>query len=261
MRRVAFPLFLLGAGMAGEAQRPRVLLAVFAHADDEIFAAGPVLARYAREGVKVYLAIATKGEKGTHSNTWGPDKLAEVRRAEAKCSCQQLGIEPPIFFELSDGELGDITEPLGQNVQAVADGVKRIILKLNPQVVVTWGPEGGYGHPDHRLVSDGVTQVIQSSNTGIRLYYAGFTAQQAKMLNSDWPHDIPWHTADPSYLLVRVSYTEKDKAAYHRALECHESQFTHEEDMTIENDLDVGWGGHVSFREWNGGQQSQDLFK
>lgn len=98
MKRVAFLLFLLCAAMAGAQQRPRVLLAVFAHPDDETFV-GPVLARYAREGVKVYLAIATKGEKGTSKRAGIPagDPLAATRRAEATCACQQLGIEPPIF--------------------------------------------------------------------------------------------------------------------------------------------------------------------
>ena len=64
MKPVAFVLFLLlGASLAMAQQQPGILLAVFAHPDDETFA-GPVLARYAREGVKVYLAVATKGEKG-----------------------------------------------------------------------------------------------------------------------------------------------------------------------------------------------------
>jgi GlcNAc-PI de-N-acetylase len=66
MRRSGFLLILrlLTTLSPGAEKRPRVILAVFAHPDDEAFV-GPVLARYARAGVKVYLAIATKGEKGT----------------------------------------------------------------------------------------------------------------------------------------------------------------------------------------------------
>ena len=62
MKRTAIVLLLVSASVT-VSQQQRVLLAVFAHPDDETFA-GPVLARHAREGVKVYLAIATKGEKG-----------------------------------------------------------------------------------------------------------------------------------------------------------------------------------------------------
>ena len=84
MKQAAFLLVLLSASMA-VAQQQRVLLAVFAHPDDETFA-GPVLARYAREGVKVYLAIATKGEKGAdeHSVTLSRGPAALRPSAHAK---------------------------------------------------------------------------------------------------------------------------------------------------------------------------------
>jgi LmbE family N-acetylglucosaminyl deacetylase len=261
MRRIALLVFLLSATTAAAPQPPRVLLAVFAHPDDETFV-GPVLARYAREGVKVYLAIATKGEKGTNEHAGIPagDPLAAARHAEATCACQQLGIEPPIFFDLNDGELGAMTSPLGKNVQAVADNLEKLMARLHPQVVVTWGPDGGYGHPDHRLVSDAVTQVIQSQNSRVKLYFAGFTPEQAKPLNTSWPSAVPWHTADPAYLTVNISFSKEDQTAYHRAFECHKSQYTADEFAKIEQALDDGWNGHVSFRPWSSLRQSQDLF-
>ena len=165
----------------------RVLLAVTAHPDDEVFM-GPILTRYAREGVKVHLAIATKGEKGAtpFANIPAGDPLADARRAEATCACKELGIEAPVFFNLNDGELGAMTRPLAKNVHAVADNVQQLIDQLHPNVILTWGPEGGYGHPDHRLVSDAVTQVVQSRHSDIRLYYAGLSPAQAKLFNSAW---------------------------------------------------------------------------
>jgi LmbE family N-acetylglucosaminyl deacetylase len=239
--------------------RPRVILAVFAHPDDEAFV-GPVLARYAREGTKVYLAIATKGEKWAREPTLRGEPLAKVRREEASCACRQLGIEPPIFFELNDGELGAITRPLGHNVQAVADQVEKLIGRFNPEVVVTWGPEGGYGHPDHRLVSDAVTQVIQSARPSVNLVYAGFAPKQVKTLNRAWPTDIPWHATDPSYLAVRVPFTKADQLVYHRAFECHKSQYTGEQFEKLEKALDSAWAGSVWFRRWLGIRESNDLF-
>ena len=53
------------------AQAPRTLVAVWAHADDEGPVA-PILARYAREGVQVYMIIATDGAQGA-ANTSVPD--------------------------------------------------------------------------------------------------------------------------------------------------------------------------------------------
>jgi LmbE family N-acetylglucosaminyl deacetylase len=261
MRRLALLTLLLFTALSAEAERrPRVILAVFAHPDDETFV-GPVLARYAREGVKVYLAIATKGEKGTSDPNLRGDPLAKVRHEEASCACRQLGIEPPIFFDLNDGELGAMTSPLGQNIQTVADNVEKLIAKLNPDVVVTWGPEGGYGHPDHRLVSDAVTQVIQTKKTSTILVYAAFATEQVKPLNSVWPAALPWHSTDPSYLLVRVPFSNADQLRYHQAFECHKSQYTAEQFEKIEKGLDSGWAGSVWFRSWLGGRKSNDLFK
>src|SRR5512142_795919 len=81
---------------AAQRQQPRTLLAIFAHPDDETWV-GPVLSRYARSGVKVYLAIATKGEKGVSAHAGIPagEPLAAARHDEAVCACRQLGIEPP----------------------------------------------------------------------------------------------------------------------------------------------------------------------
>jgi LmbE family N-acetylglucosaminyl deacetylase len=266
MRLFTLPtsLLLLAILFAQQASPPqaRVLLAVFAHPDDEVFA-GPTLTRYTGEGVHVYLAIATKGEKGANDFAKIPagEPLAAARRAEATCACRELGIEPPIFFNLNDGELGAITNPLATNIHAVADNVQKLIEQLHPQVIITWGPDGGYGHPDHRLVSDAVTQVVQSQNSGIKLYYPGLTPAQAKPLNTIWPASLPFHTTDPAYLNVTVSYTSKDFEKFKRAFECHKSQYTPETFQALEKAMDEGWHGSVSFREWASARRASDLFR
>jgi len=263
MKRVLCSLLALSPLAAQTLPPPqaRVLLAVTAHPDDEGFM-GPILARYARGGVTVYLAIATKGEKGATDFAKIPagEALAAARRAEATCACRQLGIEPPIFFDLSDGELGAITDPLAKNIHAVASNVEKLIDRLHPQVVVTWGPDGGYGHPDHRLVSNAVTQVIQSRKSEIKLYYAGLSPEQAKPVNSIWPSTLAFHTTDPAYLTVTVAYTSKDFENYKRAFECHKSQYTPETLQALESAMDQGWHGSVSFREWNSTRPATDLF-
>jgi LmbE family N-acetylglucosaminyl deacetylase len=251
---------VLACACAAAQKKSQTILAVFAHPDDETTVA-PVLARYAREGNKVYLAIATKGEKGINDRAKipGGDALAKVRSDEAACACRQLGIEPPILFGLNDGELGAISSPLGRDVQIVTDRVEKLIAELHPDVVITWGPDGGYGHPDHRLVGNAVTQVIQSSKTNVKLYYVGFAPDQVKFVNEMWP--MKWHSTDPAYLTVNVAFSKDDQASYHRALECHKSQFSPEETQKFESALDRGWNGTVSFRPWFGDHRSDDLFK
>lgn len=272
MRRVVLLLYLLAACIAEAQAQPRVLLAVFAHPDDEEFA-GPVLAAYARQGVEVHLAIATDGEAWSRAPKEFPPgpKLGAIRRAEAKCACQKLGIEPPEFFGLPDGKLEWNDDPIpsqqitmimtprvGENVKSLVTSIESYIAKVHPQVIVTWGPEGGYGHPDHRAVSDAVTQVIQSKITDIKLYYVGFTPPQAQQL----AFYEPFHPTDPRYLPVSVPFTMADTAAYHQALGCHHSQFAPAWAAQIEKALDDGWNSQVSFRGWNGIQTAQnDLFK
>ena len=264
IRRVFVGTFLCFAMMAPVmAQTQRVLLVVTAHPDDELFM-GPVLARYAREHVKVYLAISTQGEKGVrdYAGIAAGEPLAAARRQEATCSCKQLGIEPPIFFNLKDGELGAVT---AKNVQAVADNVEQQIKKINPDAIVTWGPEGGYGHPDHRLVSDAVTQVVQARKSNIKLFYVGLTTTQASMINDNdsgpWHRIRLWSSTDPAYLPVRVMFTKTDQAAFRKALECHKSQFTPEEMQKVEKVLGNAWVNGVSFRPWRGEKRSDSLFK
>jgi len=251
---------LLCCGLSLNAQpRPRVLLAIFAHPDDE-GVVGPVLARYAREGVRVYLAIATKGEKGAfpHSGIPPGERLAKVRHQEAICACRELGINPPIFFDLNDGEVGAITRPPAQNVQAVADKFENLLAKLNPDAIVTFGPDGGYGHPDHRLVSAAVTQVVQSMTAPVRLFYVGFSTDEVKLLNELDP-GVHWHPTNSSYLSVRISITKADQMSALHSLECHKSQFS-PDDMkklaAVVEGRPVVW-----FRPWFSDRSSDDFFK
>lgn len=273
MKAVTLLMLLLGGVMANAQPPKKVLLAVFAHPDDETFA-GPILARYAREGVEIHLAIATNGQSWSRDENQFPPGpgLGAMRKTEAMCACEKLGITAPIFFELMDGQLGCTPTPIqksqksklttpvvGINVQAVADKVQAAIAKVHPEVIVTWGPEGGYGHPDHRIVSAAVTQVVQSMKSRIKLYYVGFTNHEVGQLNPIWP---TWSPTDNSYLPVKVTYISADTDKYHQALACHNTQFDAAGAAELEQALDKGWGGTVSFRQWNQtSKQQNDLFQ
>ena len=121
------------------------LMAVFAHPDDEAFGTGGTLIKYATEGCDVYLVTATRGEAGQSAE---PDlattaSLPYVREHELRCACETYGIHPPLFLGYVDGQL-----PIVHQGQAVGKLV-RIIRELQPQVLITFGPEGIYGHYDH----------------------------------------------------------------------------------------------------------------
>jgi len=123
-------------------------VAIFAHPDDEAFGTGGTLTKYAAEGNDVYLVTATRGEAGEIAE---PDlattaNLSYVREQELRCACQNYGIHPPLFLDYADGQL-----PIVHQGQAVGKLV-RFIRELRPQVVITFGPDGIYGHYDHIAV-------------------------------------------------------------------------------------------------------------
>jgi LmbE family N-acetylglucosaminyl deacetylase len=95
----------------------RTLVAVVAHPDDETIVS-PALARYAREGARVYVVVATDGRRGVakHAGIPAGDSLATVRAGEARCSAHELGVQPPILVGLEDAGLAVIApwpgEPL-----------------------------------------------------------------------------------------------------------------------------------------------------
>ena len=132
-------------------------MAVFAHPDDEAFGTGGTLSKYAAEGCDVYLVTATRGEAGEIAE---PDlatsaDLPFVREQELRCACEIYGIRPPRFLDYADGLL-----PLIHQGQAVGK-VVRLIRELRPQVIITFGPEGIYGHYDHIAVHRWTTIAVE----------------------------------------------------------------------------------------------------
>ncbi len=170
---------------AAEAQAPsKTLVAVLAHPDDES-AASPILARYAREGVKVHLVIATDGAAGGQQTSIprGPE-LARARAEEARCATDALGAAPPILLGFPDGQLGNYSDdPL--RLFKLTQRLHEELQRLRPDALITWGPDGGTGHPDHRLVSAVVTQLVRTGAPGVpeRLFYASLPAEAMRVVN------------------------------------------------------------------------------
>ena len=177
-------LTMFSAGSAAAQGAARTLVAVFAHADDE-GAAAPILARYAREGVQVYLIIATDGAQGgAHTSIPRGPELARVRGEEARCAADALGIHAPILLGFPDAQLGNYMEDPTRLFQLTAR-VQGELQRLHPDAVITWGPDGGTGHPDHRIVSNVVTQLVRAGAPGApeRLFYASLPAEGFRAMN------------------------------------------------------------------------------
>jgi LmbE family N-acetylglucosaminyl deacetylase len=130
---------------------PLKLMCIFAHPDDEtLLGTGGLLAKYADEGVETHLICATKGERGWQGNPAenpGTEAMGQLRAGELQSAAKILGIREVSFLNYLDGEL-DQAEP--------AIAIAKIVMHLRrvrPQVVITFPPDGSYGHPDHIAIS------------------------------------------------------------------------------------------------------------
>lgn len=135
----------------------RRLLVVYAHPDDESFGNAGTLARYSAAGVGVHYACATRGEVGTvdPARLAGHAGIEALRTAELECAARALGLQGVHFLGYRDSGMAGsadnahpaalVQAPLAQ----VTGQVVALIRAVRPQVVLTFGPYGGYGHPDH----------------------------------------------------------------------------------------------------------------
>ncbi len=133
------------------------ILAAFAHPDDEAFATGGTLARYAASGDQVVLVCATRGEAGEISDPTlaTQENLGQVREAELRCAAENMGIAELIFLDYRDSGMAGTPENedprafMNARTEEVVQKLVAIIRQVQPQIVTTFEPNGGYGHPDH----------------------------------------------------------------------------------------------------------------
>jgi LmbE family N-acetylglucosaminyl deacetylase len=236
MRKISILLLLVGFGQLitgcdkaamekPEDPQGKVILAVFAHPDDEA-TVSPVLAKYAALGANVYVAIATDGRYGVteHARIPGGDSLATAREAEMKCAAEKLGIKEPILFGLHDQlRMQEGYRGVHGQLDTMRYQIKKLFEELKPDVVLTWNASGWTGHHDHRLVSAVVTEVFQSQKwtKPSQLYYAAIPTGN---LPAGSPMSLA--TVDLSYLTLQISISDADYAKAKESWLCHKSQYT-----------------------------------
>ncbi len=149
------------------------VLGIWAHPDDEAYLSGGLMAAAAGAGARVVCVTATSGERGSPDpHLWPPARLARLREAELAASLAVLGVTEHRHLGYPDG--GCARVPAGLAVGRLA----HIIAEVRPDTVLTFGPDGMTGHPDHRTVSAWTTWAVRQSTpgTGPRLLYATTSA-------------------------------------------------------------------------------------
>lgn len=162
----------------GDMETPRLLF-VHAHPDDETLTTGATIAHYAALGADVRVLTCTLGEEGeVIGSQWaqlaadGADQLGGYRIFELSSALSELGVDGPRFLGgagrwRDSGMAGmparnrtrfadaDTDEVVGQMVE--------VIREFRPHVVVTYDPNGGYGHPDHIQAHRVATAAVEAA--------------------------------------------------------------------------------------------------
>jgi LmbE family N-acetylglucosaminyl deacetylase len=158
----------------------RRLLGVFAHPDDEVFCAGGTIARAADAGAEVMIVSATRGEQGQIRDPTAATRptLGVVRERELCAAAAELGAQHAQVLDYRDGTL----QRCRSRLQAAISDIMR---QFDPDTVVTFGADGGYGHPDHVAISELTTEAFQAligqHDRGQRLYHAVFPPRKTSM--------------------------------------------------------------------------------
>jgi LmbE family N-acetylglucosaminyl deacetylase len=147
------------------------VLGVWAHPDDEAYLSAGLMALARRAGQRVVVVTATAGERGLSEPPMPPDELAVLRRRELRSSLAAVGVTEHHFLGYHDGGCPAVPAP-----QAVAT-LQELMAQVQPDTLVTFGPEGMTGHPDHQAVSAWTTAAWQGLGRPGRLLYATLTPE------------------------------------------------------------------------------------
>lgn len=266
------------------------LLAVLAHPDDETLGLGGVFARYAAEGVETHLVTATRGDRGRYRGVKdgpghpGSEELARIREGELRAAASVLGIQGVTLLGYGDGRV-DEAEPREAAARIAAE-----IRRIRPHVVITFAPDGAYGHPDHVAISqftaaavvvavdpghrDGVGGGDLAPHAISKLYYIAsslerWDAYQAafkkltSLVDGVERQAQPW----PAWMITTSIDTSAQWQTVWRAVTCHDSQIGGYEKLRNLEPAhhEALWGRQEFYRALsvvNGGRRrEEDLFE
>jgi LmbE family N-acetylglucosaminyl deacetylase len=265
------------------------LLAVVAHPDDESLGFGGTLARYADEGVETFLVTATRGEAGRFGSlgkSGDPLEVGRVRESELRAAAAVLGIREVSVLGYRDGAVDQVPSDIA--FREIASHIRRI----RPHVIVTFGPDGGYGHPDHIAISQFTTAAALCAAD------SDYSLDDGPPMISPPPHRVPklhhlawrknkWQAYQAAFRKLTSTVdgverqatpwpdwsitTEIDTSAFWptvwEAVGCHQTQmsiYERLEDLTAEQQIAL-WGSQEFYRVFssvNGGRKLEtDLFE
>ena len=232
-------------------QDPLTLMAVHAHPDDEATSTGGALHKSAGEGIRTVLVTCTGGEFGDGPDGLKPDQaghdpeqVKQTRRGELETACRALNVQKLELLGYHDSGMAEWDRSrtpgsfAGGDLNEEVERLSSLIRKYRPQVVITYGEDGGYGHPDHIRTHQVARGAVLATEVPTKLYYTAFPKSLARRVLAEmkeagidpWdlgemdfdPDDPPFGVADE--LLTTVIDVMADVPAKMAAIRAHASQ-------------------------------------
>jgi LmbE family N-acetylglucosaminyl deacetylase len=181
------------------------ILAISAHPDDETLFSGGTLAMYAQKGHDVYILETTRGEGGEVGEPplTARENLAAFREQEVRQAARKLGVRDIFFLPYTDPymEINGIPRRIEVPLEEFAGAIREHIQQIGPDLVITHGSNGEYGHPQHIYTHQATRMALGNGRprTALMTWSAWHTpAERERVLNRDDPADIisdisPWH--------------------------------------------------------------------
>ncbi len=163
------------------------ILGVWAHPDDETYLTAGLMARAVRDGSRVVCVTATRGEGGSmDEEVWPSETMGAVRTAEMERSLEILGVTEHLWLDLPDIDMDTALPEEGY------DEVRALVAEVQPDTILTFGPDGMTGHHAHMSVSRWATEALhEAGKAGSRVLYATATPEWAKEFLPIWePFDV-----------------------------------------------------------------------
>lgn len=187
--------------------------------------AGGLILRHTRAGVPAYLLCATYGEAGWMGKPPGARKedLADIRARELEEAAAALALNAVELWDYADGGVA------GSDRDEITRRIWDNISSLRPRVVVGWGPDGGYGHPDHIAMGAYTDAAVGALAEGDRpaLYHLAVDRELADFYQTATRATAasdPLPVAPQDNVDVVIELDADELMMKVRAIDCHRSQ-------------------------------------
>jgi len=227
---------------------PLTLMAVHAHPDDEVISTGGTLARYAEAGVRTVVVTCTDGRQGFGPGGvlpgepgHDPNAVVATRREELNIACAALRVEHLETLGYRDSGMAgwaaneNPSSFCNASLDEVAGAVAELVRRYQPQVLITYDANGGYGHPDHIKTHQVALAAVGLTGTVAKTYFtarANRDVERLSQLRRRLQPDRPGRparatpTGVPDELITSILDVRAQLQLKRSALEAHVSQLS-----------------------------------